>query len=94
MQRSFIRSDNDLRLSAAAGGSGDDDDDDDEELPRAVLSTVPAKRNHSGNVKVHASDGKLIAAFWARVAFLWKQKNKAYGTDLKSDGWTGCVRLL
>ncbi|KAJ7856375.1 hypothetical protein B0H14DRAFT_2578887 [Mycena olivaceomarginata] len=85
--RDFIRSDPELRATPADGN--DDNDDNDDELPAALL---PAKRTHSGTVKIQTSDGKLIAAFWDRVAKLWKQKTKKFGTaDLKSEPWTAYI---
>jgi hypothetical protein len=71
----------------AVPDAGDDDDD----FPTQLIGS---KRTHSGTVKFQNSDGKLIAAFWARIASLLKRKTKLYGTDLQSEGWTGCVLLV
>ncbi|KAJ7177169.1 hypothetical protein C8R46DRAFT_1078284 [Mycena filopes] len=86
--RSFIRSDADLRMSPA-----DAADEGDEEFPEELAPlTVPAKRTHSGTVKVQSSDGKIIAAFWSRVRVLFARKNKVFGDqDLKSEGWTNYI---
>jgi hypothetical protein len=89
-QRDLIRSDPELRECLTDAGN-DDDDNDNIEFP----STIPAKRTHNGTVKVHTSDGKLIAAFWDRTAVHWKRKTTQFGTsDLKSEAWTECVLFI
>ncbi|KAJ7748980.1 hypothetical protein B0H16DRAFT_1461478 [Mycena metata] len=91
-QQSFIRHDAQLRMSPAASPKGDDNDDDDDndEFTNAANATpaIPIKRTHSGTVKAQTSDGRLIAAFWARVQEIFTLQTKSCGTDLKSEKWT------
>ncbi|KAF7349932.1 hypothetical protein MVEN_01294000 [Mycena venus] len=71
-------------------------DDDELEFPTSI-STVPAKRAHTGAVVAQNSDGKRIEHFWRQITVLWKARNKLYkSSDLRSQGWSNfisdCVR--
>ncbi|KAF8139363.1 hypothetical protein K438DRAFT_1946778 [Mycena galopus ATCC 62051] len=78
--RSFLRNHPDVRMAASA---------DDEEFPVQLL---PSKRTHNGTPK--KADSKVHACFWNRIAALWAEKNKAYGSDLQSPAWNQHIRML
>ncbi|KAJ7919965.1 hypothetical protein B0H13DRAFT_2319888 [Mycena leptocephala] len=85
--RSIIRNNADLRFVI----STDNDDDDEVEFPTA-LSTVPAKRNHTGAVITQNTDGKRIEHFWRQITVFWTALNKKHGsTDLQCEGWTSYI---
>ncbi|KAJ7127458.1 hypothetical protein C8R43DRAFT_1028067 [Mycena crocata] len=84
--RALIRGDKTLRM-AANTDAGDDEDDDD--FPAAI--SVPAKRTSSGTTKAHLPDKKIVTAFWHRVQTLFADKNRVFGTDLQSPGWTDYI---
>ncbi|KAF7370793.1 hypothetical protein MSAN_00712800 [Mycena sanguinolenta] len=82
--RSFIRNDEELQMFYA--DLDDNEGDENGEIPTPAL---PAKRTRNGTVKVPTSDGKIITTYWERLQFLFKQKNKEFGTtELKSEPWT------
>ncbi|KAF8144691.1 hypothetical protein K438DRAFT_2010409 [Mycena galopus ATCC 62051] len=87
--RYFIRQHAELRFVV----SSDNNDTNDDELEFPIgISTVPAKRNHTGAVVSQNSDGKRIEHFWRQITQLWKARNKMYGSsDLQCDGWSNFI---
>ncbi|KAJ7126469.1 hypothetical protein C8R43DRAFT_1029137 [Mycena crocata] len=84
--RYFIRHNDALRIAAAsdarAGDTGLDADDPD--FPAAV---APAKRTHSGIIKIRTTDGQILEAFWRQMTSLFQGANKEHGDNFKTAGW-------